>query len=157
MVICYSTTGKQYSITHTHNGASQVALVIKNLPAKGGDIRDWFDPWVRKTPWRGTWQPTPVFLPGNPLDREAWQVIVHRVAKSQTRLKWLSPHINGYVAHQLSFKMEDSTKVYDSILRSRNLSILKSRDGKLKSRDITLTTKVVLVKAMVLPVVMYGC
>ena len=23
-----------------------------------------FDPWVRKTPWRRAWQPTPVFLPG---------------------------------------------------------------------------------------------
>ena len=23
-----------------------------------------FDPWVVKIPWRGKWQPTPVFLPG---------------------------------------------------------------------------------------------
>ena len=23
-----------------------------------------FDPWVRKIPWRRTWQPPPVFLPG---------------------------------------------------------------------------------------------
>ena len=23
-----------------------------------------FDPWVGKTPWRRTWQPTPVFWPG---------------------------------------------------------------------------------------------
>ena len=30
-------------------------------------------------------------------------------------------------------------------------------DSKLKSRDNTLPTKVCLVKAMVLPVVMYGC
>ena len=30
-------------------------------------------------------------------------------------------------------------------------------DGILKSRDITLFTKVHLVKAMVFPVVMYGC
>ena len=22
-----------------------------------------FDPWVRKIPWRRTWEPTPVFLP----------------------------------------------------------------------------------------------
>ena len=36
-------------------------------------------------------------------------------------------------------------------------SILKSRDNKKKSRDITLPTKVRLVKAMVFPVVMYGC
>ena len=30
-------------------------------------------------------------------------------------------------------------------------------DSRFKSRDITLTTKVCLVKAMVFPVVMYGC
>ena len=23
-----------------------------------------FDPWVKKMPWRRTWQPTPAFLPG---------------------------------------------------------------------------------------------
>ena len=26
--------------------------------------RPGFDPWVGKIPWRRTWQPTPVFLPG---------------------------------------------------------------------------------------------
>jgi len=25
-----------------------------------------FDPWVGKIPWRRKWQPTPVFLPGEP-------------------------------------------------------------------------------------------
>ena len=53
------------------NGASQVVLVVKNLPAKAGDMRHEFDPWVRKIPWRRKWQPTPVFLPGNPMDRGA--------------------------------------------------------------------------------------
>ena len=43
---------------------SQVVLVVKNLPAKAGDIRRRFDPWVRKIPWRRAWQSTPVFLPG---------------------------------------------------------------------------------------------
>jgi len=38
--------------------------VVKNLPAIAGDMRHRFDPWVRKTPWRRAWQPTPVFLPG---------------------------------------------------------------------------------------------
>ena len=28
--------------------------------------RHWFDSWVRKIPWRGAWQPTPVILPGKP-------------------------------------------------------------------------------------------
>ena len=35
--------------------------------------------------------------------------------------------------------------------------VMTSLDGILKSRDITLSTKVHLVKAMVSPVVMYGC
>ena len=39
--------------------ASQVALVVKNLPANCS-----FDPWVGKMPWRRKWQPTLVFLPG---------------------------------------------------------------------------------------------
>ena len=35
--------------------------------------------------------------------------------------------------------------------------VITSLDSILKSRDITLSTKVRLVKAMVFPVVMYGC
>ena len=35
--------------------------------------------------------------------------------------------------------------------------VMTDLDSVLKSRDITLSTKVCLVKAMVLPVVMYGC
>ena len=46
------------------NSEGQVALVVKNLPANAGEVRDMFDPWVEKIPWRRTWQPTPVFLPG---------------------------------------------------------------------------------------------
>ena len=35
--------------------------------------------------------------------------------------------------------------------------VMTNLDSTLKSRDITLSTKVCLVKAMVFPVVMYGC
>ena len=35
--------------------------------------------------------------------------------------------------------------------------VMTNLDDKLKSRDITLSTKVHIVKAMVFPVVMYGC
>ena len=35
--------------------------------------------------------------------------------------------------------------------------VMNNLDSKLKSRDITLPTKVLLVKTMVFPVVMYGC
>ena len=37
------------------------------------------------------------------------------------------------------------------------LKVMTSLDSILKSRDIALSTKVRLVKAMVFPVVMYGC
>jgi len=35
--------------------------MVKNLPAMQ---RPGFDPWVEKIPWRGKWQPNPVFLLG---------------------------------------------------------------------------------------------
>ena len=38
-----------------------MALKVKNPPTMQ---ETWFDCWVGKTPWRRTWQPTPVFLPG---------------------------------------------------------------------------------------------
>ena len=41
-----------------------MVLVVKNPPASAGDIRDRFNPWVGKIPWRRAWQPTPIFLPG---------------------------------------------------------------------------------------------
>ena len=35
--------------------------MVKNLP----EMQEiWFNPWVRKIPWRREWQPIPVFLPG---------------------------------------------------------------------------------------------
>ena len=42
---------------------TQVALVVKNPPASAADLRDRFDAWVGKIPWRREWQPTLVFLP----------------------------------------------------------------------------------------------
>ena len=40
-----------------------------------------FHPRVGKILWRRTWQPTPVFLLGNPMDRGAWRTTVHGVTK----------------------------------------------------------------------------
>ena len=45
--------------------AFQVAQVVKNLPVTAGRFkRHGFNSWVGKLLWRRTWQPTPVFLPG---------------------------------------------------------------------------------------------
>ena len=47
----------------------------------------------------------------------------------------------------------------DLQLKERGLGrkVITTQDSIIKSRDITLPTKVRLVKAMVFPVVMYGC
>ena len=42
-------------------------------------------------PWRRAWQPTPVFLPGEPLDRGARWAAVHGVAELNMRLSTSSP------------------------------------------------------------------
>ena len=49
-----------------------------------------FHPRVGRMPWRREWEPTPIFLPGDPVDRGDWQARVHGVTKSRTRLKQLS-------------------------------------------------------------------
>ena len=36
-----------------------------------------FDLWVGEIPWRGEWQPTPVFLPGKSMTRGAWTRVIH--------------------------------------------------------------------------------
>ena len=62
-----------------------VALVAKNSFANARDVRDvGLTPGLGKRPWRRAWQPTPVFFPGETMERRAWWVTVHRVAKSQT-------------------------------------------------------------------------
>ena len=50
-------------------------------------------------------------------------------------------------------------KAYEKAARNSKdaYSLEEKLDSILKSRDITLSTKVRLVKAMVFPVVMYGC
>ena len=46
--------------------------------------------WVGKIPWKRSWQPTPVFLPGESHGQRRLVGSVDRVTKSQTRLKQLS-------------------------------------------------------------------
>ena len=52
------------------------------------------DPWIRKIPWRRAWQPTPVFLPGESMDRGAWWATVHRLQESDTTEATEHTHTN---------------------------------------------------------------
>ena len=54
-------------------------------------------------------------------------------------------HIDGDCSHEIKRRLLLGRKVVTNL------------DGIFKSRDITLLTNVRLVKAMVFPVVMYGC
>ena len=58
---------------------------VKNLATNAGDTRDLgLIPGSGRSPWSREWQPTPVFLLGNPMNRGAWWARVLSVTKSQT-------------------------------------------------------------------------
>ena len=62
--------------------------MIKNMPASAADSGDvGLILGLGRFLWKKAWQPTPVFLPVNPMDRGDWLATVHRVAKSWTKLK----------------------------------------------------------------------
>ena len=69
--------------------------------------RPGFGSWVRKIPWRMKWQLTPVFLPGNPMDREAWWVTVHGVAKESDMTGLLNNNIHLLVSIMKHYTFED--------------------------------------------------
>ena len=56
---------------------------------------------------------------------------------------------------KITAESDCSHEIKKRLLLGRN--VMTNLDGIFKSRDITLPTKVCLVKAMVFPVVMYGC
>jgi len=71
-----------------------VALLVKIPPANAGDVRDAGSvPELGRFPGGGHGNPFHYSCLENPMDRGAWWAAVHRVAKSQTQLKWLSMHV----------------------------------------------------------------
>ena len=65
--------------------------MVKNPPDNAGDIRDvHLIPRLGRTPGGGHGYPLQYSCLENPMDRGAWRATVHRVTKSQTRLKRLS-------------------------------------------------------------------
>ena len=68
-----------------------MALVVKNLPANAGDIRDAGNRSLgQEDPLEKEMATTPVSCLENAMNRGAWRAIVHRITKSRTELKPLS-------------------------------------------------------------------
>ena len=70
-----------------------MALVVKNLPASVGDVRDMsLIPGLGRSPGEGHGNPLQYSCLENPMDKGPWQVKFHGAAQSRTRLKWFSTH-----------------------------------------------------------------
>ena len=156
-----------------------MALGVKNLPANAGDVRDAaLIPGTGRFPGGGHGKPLQYSCPENLMDREASRATVHRVAKNWTWLKLniektkimasgpiTSWEIDGETVETVSDFILGGSKITadgdcsHEIKRRLLLGriVMTNLDSILKSRDITLATKVRLVKAMVFPCVMYGC
>ena len=65
-----------------------MVLVVKNMPANVGDAG--LIPGSGRSPGEENGNPLQYFCLKNPMDRGAWQGMVHKIAKSRTRLKQLS-------------------------------------------------------------------
>ena len=74
-----------------------------------------------------------------------WQIDGETVEKWQTSFFWAPESLQMVIA---AMKLKETYSLE---------GVMTNLDSVLKSRDITLPTKVHLVKAMVFPVVMYGC
>ena len=65
--------------------------------------------------------------------------------------------IDGETVETVSDFIIWAPKSLQMVTAAMKLKVMTNLDSIFKSRDITLPTKVRLVKAMVFPVVMYGC
>ena len=64
-----------------------------------------------RSPLRGHSNPLHYSCMESPMDRRAWQATVHSVAKSQTRLRWLSTHACVYIWSVYVFAWRKSEKI----------------------------------------------
>ena len=96
---------------------SQVALVVKNLPANAGDIRGTGAiPGLGRSPGEGNCNPLQYPCLVNPMDKGAWQAIVHGIVKSRTRLKRLSTHST----HKETFVTQGVHRSQESSKKKKN-------------------------------------
>ena len=100
-------------------GASQVVSASGKKPAcqPRRHKRHRFDPQVRNTPGEGSGNLLQYSFLGNPMDRGAWWVTVHRVTKSQTQLS-MHAHIYMMMMKMINIRfriqvMSSEAKSYD--------------------------------------------
>ena len=88
----------------TNLSLSQVVLVVQNLPANAGDIKDaGLIPGSGRSPGGGHGNTLQYSCLENLIDRGAWWAAVHRGVKSWTRPKWLSTHSHSSPLGNYSF------------------------------------------------------
>ena len=89
----YLSDSVTYEMALPSSWASQVALVVKNPPASAGGMKDLgLTPELGRSPGGGDGNPLQCSYLENPVDRGAWEAMVHKITKSQTGLKRLSMH-----------------------------------------------------------------
>ena len=136
--------------------------------------RPWFDSWVRKIHWRRDRLPTPVLL-GFPVAqlvmkvKEESEKVGLKINIQKTKIMASSPITSWKIDVEIVETVSDfifggfkitadgdcSHEIKRRLLLGRK--VMTNFDSIVKSRDVTLPSKVCLVKAMVFPVVMYGC
>ena len=122
-----------------------MAQGVKIIPANAKDRRPRLDPWVGKIPWRRKWQHAPVFFPEKAQGQSNLAGWGNSGNSSRLYFWGSKTTADGDCSHEIKRHLLLGRKVMTNI------------DSILKSRDITLPTKVCLVKAIVFPVVTYGC
>ena len=137
--------------------------MVKNLPANAGDIRDTslIPGKIGKIPWRREWQSSPVFLPGESHGQRSLVGYSHRVGHDWSNLAACR---RGKGGNGDKFPLLDDKITGDGDCRCEirrqvllGRKALRNLYSVLKTKDITLLTKVCIVKAVVFPVVVYGC
>ena len=119
-------------------------------------------PRFGKIPWRRKWLCTPVFLPGEFHGERSLMGYSPWGHKVSDTTDWLTLSLSMetvtdfiFLSSKITMNSDCSHEIKRRFLLGRNAMI--NLDSVLKNRGIMLLTKVHILKAMVFPVVMYGC
>ena len=100
--------------------------MVKNLPVNAGDVRDVGSiPGLGRSPGGGRGNLLQYSCLENPMDRGAGWFTVHQVAKSQTKLKWLSMHTHTECYDICYQNILDNHYAFSSSSRSHPLQLFK--------------------------------